>query len=40
MQVQVLLAMVQDRIPKDEAGELLDQRVNMGTTTQELRHST
>ena len=40
MRVQVLLAMGQDRLSKDEAGELLDQRVHVVSMTQELRHST
>ena len=38
--VQVLLAMVQDRISREEAGELLDQWVHLVNTNQELRHST
>ena len=40
MQIQVLLSMGQDRLSKEEAGELLDQRVHVLTSTQELRHST
>ena len=40
MQVQELLAMVQERLSKDEAGNILDQRVHVVATTQELRHST
>ena len=40
MLIQVLLFMVQDRLSKEEATELLDQRVHVLTSTQELRHST
>ena len=40
MRVQVLLTIVQDRISKEEVGDLLDQRVQVVATTQELRHST
>ena len=40
MRIQVLLSMGQDFLSKEEAGELLDQRVNVLTSTQELRHST
>ena len=40
MQIQVLLSMGQDRLSKEEAGELLDQRVNILTFTQELHHLT
>ena len=32
--------MGKDRISKDEAGDLLDQRVHMVTTTCEIRHIT
>ena len=32
--------MVQDSLYKEEAGELLEQRVHVLTSTQELRHST
>ena len=39
MRIQVLLSMVQDRLSKEEATELLDQRVHVLTSTQELRHS-
>ena len=38
--VQVLIAIGQDRISKEEAGELLDQRIQVVPTTQELRHNT
>ena len=37
MRIQVLLSMVQDRLSKEEATELLDQRVHVLTSTQELR---
>ena len=37
MRVQVLIAMGQDQLSKDELGNLLDQRVHMVATTQELR---
>ena len=36
MRIQVLLSMGQDRLSKEEATELLDQRVHMLTSTQEL----
>ena len=40
MRIQVLLSMGHDSLSKEEAGELLDQRVHVLTSTQELRHST
>ena len=40
MSIQVLLSMGQDRLSKEEATELLDQRVHVLTSTQELRHLT
>ena len=40
MRIQVLLSMGQDRLSKEEATEILDQRVHVLTSTQELRHST
>ena len=40
MRIQVLLSMGQDRLSKEEAGELLDQRVHVLTSTQDLRHPT
>ena len=40
MRVQVFLSMGQDRVSREEDWELLDQRVYMVTTTQELRQST
>ena len=40
MRFQVLLAMGQYLLSKEEAEELLDQRVHVVITTQELRHST
>ena len=40
MQIQVLLYMGQDRLSKQDATELLDQRFHVLTSTQELRHST
>ena len=40
MQIQVLLSMVQDSLYKEEVGDILDQRVHVLTSTQELRHST
>ena len=40
MLIQVLLSMGQDFLSKEEAGELLDQRVHVLTSTEELRHST
>ena len=40
MRIQVLLSMEQDRLSKEEATELLDQRVHVITSTQELRHLT
>ena len=36
--MQVLLEMVKDRLSKGEAGKLLDQRVHVLASTQELRH--
>ena len=39
MRVQVLLAMGKYCLFKEEAGELLDQRFHVVTTTQELHHS-
>ena len=40
MRIQVLLSMGQDCSSEEKATELLDQRVHMLTSTQELRHST
>ena len=40
MKIQVLLSMGQDRMSKKEATELMDERVHVLTSTQELRHST
>ena len=40
MRIQVLLSMGQDRLSKEEAMELLEQRVHVLASTQELRHST
>ena len=40
MRIQVLLSMGQDRLSKEEATELLDQRVHWITSTQEMCHST
>ena len=40
MRVQILIAMVQDRLSKEEAGKLLYQRVHVVATTQEFQHST
>ena len=40
MRIQVLLSMGQDRLSKEEMTELLDQRVHVLTSTQELRHLT
>ena len=40
MFIQVLLSIGQDRLSKEEAGKLLDQRVYVLSSTQELRHST
>ena len=40
MRVQVMVAMVQYRLSKEEVGKILDQRVHVVTTAQELRHST
>ena len=40
MRIQFLLSMGQDRLSKEEAGELLDQRFHVLTSIQELRHST
>ena len=37
MRIQVLLSMVKDCLSKEELGELLDQRVQVLTSTQELR---
>ena len=39
MKIQVLLAMDKYRLSKEEAGDLLDHRVHMVTTSQELWHS-
>ena len=40
MRIQVLLSMGQDRLSKEEADDLLDQRVHVLTSNQELHHST
>ena len=40
MQIQVLLSMGQDCLSKEEATELLNQRVQVLTSTHELPHST
>ena len=40
MRIQFLLSMGQDRLFKEEAGKLLDQRVHVVTSTQEMRHLT
>ena len=40
MIIQVLLSMGQDRLSKEEADEILEQRVHVLISTQELRHST
>ena len=40
MRIQVLLSMGQDRLSKEEATKLLDQRVHVFTSTQDLRHLT
>ena len=40
MRIQVLLSMGKDRLSKEEATEILDQRVHVLTSTQELRHLT
>ena len=40
MRIQVLLSMGQDRLSKEEVTELLYQRVQVLTSTQELHHST
>ena len=40
MRIQVLLSMGQDILSKGEATELLDQRVHVITSNQEIRHST
>ena len=40
MIIQVLLSMGQDRLSKEEATELLDQRFHVLTLTQDLRRST
>ena len=39
IKIQVLLSMVQGSLSKEEAGKILDQRVHVLTSTQELRHS-
>ena len=38
MSIQVILSMGQDPLSKEEATELLDQKVHVLTLTQELRH--
>ena len=38
MIVQSLLATGNNRLPKEDAGDLLDQRVHVVTTSQELCH--
>ena len=40
MRIQFLLSMGQDQLSKEEAGELLYQRVHVLKSTQELRHLT
>ena len=40
MRIQVLLSMGQDRLSKEEVGELLYQRFHVLTSTQDMRHST
>ena len=40
MRIQVLLSMGQDRLSKEEAQKILDQKVHVLASTQELRHST
>ena len=40
MRIQVLLSMGQDLLSKEEVKDLLDQRVHVLTSTQELGHST
>ena len=40
MRIQVLLSMGQDRLSKEEATEILDHRVHVLASTQELRHLT
>ena len=40
MRIKFLLSMGQDHLSKEEATDLLDQRVHVLTSTQELRHST
>ena len=40
MRIQVLLSMGHDHLSKEEATELLDQRVHFLTPTQDLRHLT
>ena len=40
MCIQVLLSMGQDHLSKEEATKLLDQRVHVLTSIQELRHYT
>ena len=38
VRIQVLLSMGKDQLSKEEAGKLLDHRVHVLTSTQELRH--
>ena len=40
MRIQVLLSMGQYRLSKEEANEIMDQRVHVLTSTQELHYST
>ena len=40
MRIQALLSMGQDRLSKEVVGELLDQRVHVLTSTQDLHHLT
>ena len=40
IRVQVLLTMEQDRLYKEEARDLLDQRLHVVTTNQDLQNST
>ena len=40
MRIQVLLSMGKDRLSKEEAGDILDQRFHVLTSTQKLCHST
>ena len=40
MRVQVLIIMGQGQIPKEESGELLDEKVHVVAMTYELCHST